>query len=146
LQHLTEFYIPTYIPKFPRYMQFFKKSNSWYRRTETQHSNFDQWAGEGIQLCTKSFEIGFRTWSGSGRKSRKALCSWCRFWASNSWQNSTNAEISTPVTRQQIKHYDTSQFQTPITRSLVNLFVLRHLDNIIDTKSVTQENERLPVS
>jgi hypothetical protein len=28
LQHLTEFYIPTYIPKFPRYMQFFKKSNS----------------------------------------------------------------------------------------------------------------------
>jgi hypothetical protein len=54
-----------------------------------------------------------------------------------------NAESSTPVKRQAIKQCCTSQFQTPLTRGWVTLFVLRFSQKIIHTKSIFQEDQRL---
>jgi hypothetical protein len=45
----------------------------------------------------------------------------------------------------EIKDYCTDQLKVPITRGWVNSFVLRHLDKIIKTKSVPQEQQRLQI-
>jgi hypothetical protein len=48
----------------------------------------------------------------------------------------------TPVTKGEIMKYCTTQFQIPITRSLVNSFVLRHSGDVIQTRSPPQEERR----
>jgi hypothetical protein len=63
--------------------------SSWYRRTETQYSNFDQCDGEDIRLSMKFSQIRIRVWHESGQKSEKAYCSWSGFSAANSWLDST---------------------------------------------------------
>jgi predicted glycoside hydrolase/deacetylase ChbG (UPF0249 family) len=56
-----------------------------------------------------------------------------------------NAESMTPVTKQEIKHSCTSQFQTPIIRGWVNSFVLCYAGDIIRMKSARQEEQRSQV-
>jgi hypothetical protein len=53
--------------------------------------------------------------------------------------------MNTPVTTQQIKHSCKNQFQGPITRYCDNSFVLRHPEEIIQVKSVGQEEQCLQV-
>jgi hypothetical protein len=48
--------------------------------------------------------------------------------------------------QKEIKDYCTSQFQASVTRGWVNSFILRHPDEIIQTKSVPQEWHLLQVS
>jgi hypothetical protein len=55
------------------------------------------------------------------------------------------AEESTPVSKKEIKDSCLSQFKASITRGLANSFILRHIDETIQTKSVPQEQWRLPV-
>jgi hypothetical protein len=56
-----------------------------------------------------------------------------------------NAEQSTPVSKMEIKNHCTGQLKVPITHGWVNSFVLRHPDEIIETKSVPQEQQLLQV-
>jgi hypothetical protein len=63
--------------------------SSGYRRTEAEYFNFDQCAGDDIQLSTKFSQIRIRAWHASGWKSKKAYCSWSRFWPAISWLHST---------------------------------------------------------
>jgi hypothetical protein len=53
---------------------------------------------------------------------------------------------STPVSKKEITdYYYTSQFKHSITRGWVGSLILRHADEIIQTKSVSQEQQRLQV-
>jgi hypothetical protein len=56
-----------------------------------------------------------------------------------------NAEQETPVTKGEIKEYFTTRFQIPITRGWVNSFVLRHSGEGIQTRSTSQDEQRLQV-
>jgi hypothetical protein len=56
-----------------------------------------------------------------------------------------NAERRIPVTTQEIRDYCRSQFQTPIIRGWVNLFVLGYLEKIIRRETVPQDEQRLQV-
>jgi hypothetical protein len=53
-----------------------------------------------------------------------------------------NAEKSTPISKKEIKDYCTSQFKASVIRGRVNSFILRHLDEIIQTK-VSLKNIRV---
>jgi hypothetical protein len=58
---------------------------------------------------------------------------------------SQNAEQDTPITRGEIMDYCTSQFKVKSIRGLVNPFVLRHSDGLIQTKTGSQEGQRSQV-
>jgi hypothetical protein len=49
------------------------------------------------------------------------------------------------VGKTEIKDYSTTQLKVPITRGLVNSFVLRHSDQFFKTKRTAQEQQRLQV-
>jgi hypothetical protein len=56
-----------------------------------------------------------------------------------------NAEQSKPVSKKEIKDYDTSQVKASIARGWVKSLLRRHPDQIIQTKSVPQEQQHLQV-
>jgi hypothetical protein len=56
-----------------------------------------------------------------------------------------NAEQDTPITKTGIMDHCTAEFKIKFTRRLVNSFVLRHLDDVIQTQSAPQEEQRLQV-
>jgi hypothetical protein len=55
------------------------------------------------------------------------------------------AEQRTPVRKTEINDYCTIQLKVPITRDWANSFVLRHSDQIFNTKSTPQEQQRVQV-
>jgi hypothetical protein len=56
-----------------------------------------------------------------------------------------NAEQDTPITKTEIMDHCTAEFKIKFTRGWVNSFVLRHSDDVIQTKSAPQEDQRLQV-
>jgi hypothetical protein len=54
-----------------------------------------------------------------------------------------STEQSTPVSKNEIKDDWTSQSKASLTRGWVNSFSLRHRDDIIQSKSLPQEQQRL---
>jgi ribosomal protein L11 methylase PrmA len=55
------------------------------------------------------------------------------------------AEKSTAVSKTEINDYCMRQFKASIIRGLVNSFILRHPGDIVQTKSVLQEQQRFQV-
>jgi hypothetical protein len=56
-----------------------------------------------------------------------------------------NYEKSTPVSRTEVRHYCSLKFKTEITKGWVDSFIGRHLAQLIETKSMPQEEPRLKV-
>jgi hypothetical protein len=56
-----------------------------------------------------------------------------------------NADSSIAITRQEIRHCYTSQFQTATSQDWENLFVLRSRDEMIQQKSIRKDRQRLQV-
>jgi hypothetical protein len=56
-----------------------------------------------------------------------------------------NAEQDTPVTRTEITDHCTAEFKIKFTRGWVNSFVVRHSDEVIETMSAPQEEQRSQV-
>lgn len=114
---------------------------SWYRRTEIKYCLFDSCTGQTIRLYTKFSEDGTWVWFAPARKSRKAntLDQDCdeQFRDRIRW----NAENNTPVGNQGTKYYYTSQFQGLLTRSWVHSLILRYPEEIIQIKTVPQEEQ-----
>jgi hypothetical protein len=56
-----------------------------------------------------------------------------------------SAEQDTPLTKEEIKNYCTTQFRISMTRGWLNSFVLRHSGDVVQTTSTQQEAQRSQV-
>jgi hypothetical protein len=71
------------------------------------------------------------------------ILNWIR---QNAERRTQNAKQETPVTKIEIMDHCTTEFKIKFTRGWVYSFVLRHSDDVIQTESVPQEEQRLQVA
>jgi hypothetical protein len=74
-----------------------------------------------------------------------SIRSWWRSWIANSSPDSTKRRNWHTSSVEKIKDYCANQFQAPITRGWVNSFVPHCPDQIIQTKSIPEEEQLLQV-
>jgi hypothetical protein len=57
----------------------------------------------------------------------------------------TQTEKCEPITRTYIRNYCEAKYSHSVRRGLIDSFILRHRDDLMETKSICQEDSRLEV-
>jgi hypothetical protein len=151
LTHLTVFCFLNGSANSSRVTWFFKELDltvtTLHMSTVSQNHNlriqFRSISGDGIRLPTKSHGVGIWAWNGVVRTLRNAH-------GPRSRSRKVNYRLNSTEQRKKHTNYNKGNqgllpepISNCVTRGLVNWFIVRHWDEIIQTQSNSQEEQRL---